>query len=147
MTPDFTVSHKKGRAQTAQGNAASQATSQATSSSSATSSTPMKMVTCWNKFKEFQQEVIPIIENIIRDEAVSNHPFTQRWASAKITANSTFRTVASNLALKDIQEYRQFLMTAPKLTDTSSLVARTRVALGFSIISNLWHMLKSRKLS
>jgi hypothetical protein len=30
MTPDFTVSHKKGRAQTAQGNAASQATSQAT---------------------------------------------------------------------------------------------------------------------
>jgi hypothetical protein len=106
MTPDFTVSHKKGRAQTAQGNAASQATSQATSSSSATSSTPMKMVTCWNKFKEFQEEVVPIIENIIRDEAVSNHPFTQRWASAKITAHSTFCTVASNLALKDIQEYR-----------------------------------------
>jgi hypothetical protein len=75
----------------------------------------MQMVSTWN-FKALQSTIVPVIEHLIDNETVSNHQFTQRWTNARITTNSTFQTVATHLAIKDILEYRHFLMTAPDIT-------------------------------
>ena len=74
------VSHKKGRV------SAHVHQPMANAQSSEASHTTMKTVTSWKNFKEFQTAIVPIIEKIITDEAVSEHPFTQRWVNAKIMA-------------------------------------------------------------
>lgn len=84
------------------------------SSIKSTPSVVMQMVTTW-QFKSFQQLIVPVIEKLIDSETHTNHPFTRRWLSTKITATSTLRTVMKELNLKTIQDYRRFLMTAPDI--------------------------------
>jgi hypothetical protein len=95
-----------------------------TSNSTATDTTNVNgqdwlMVTSW-QFKEFQKEIVPIIETIVTTNSKSTHPFIQRWLEVNkgayaITPTSTFHAVNKALQLTDIQEYRRFLRTAPQV--------------------------------
>lgn len=85
----------------------------------------MNMVKTW-KFKDFQQTIFPIIQNIAKNPGTSEHPFVQRWCNAmkgskKIMAVSTYCTVAKSFNLKDLQDYRRFLLTAPNIEDYKAL--------------------------
>jgi hypothetical protein len=79
----------------------------------------MQTASAWC-FKEFQQQLIPVIQDLIAECSNQDHPFIQRWlhvtsGSSKITRDSTFRAVADAFNLKDIQDYRRFLLTAPNV--------------------------------
>jgi hypothetical protein len=79
----------------------------------------MQTVSAW-RFKEFQQQLFPVIQDLIAECSNQDHPFVQRWihatsGSSKITRDSTFRAVADALNLKDIHDYRCFLLTAPNV--------------------------------
>jgi len=79
----------------------------------------LQTVSRW-RFKEFQQGLIPAIEDLIAECSNQDHPFIQRWlhvmtGSSRINRDSSFRSVADALNLKDIQDYRRFLLTAPNV--------------------------------
>jgi hypothetical protein len=79
----------------------------------------MQTVSAW-RFKEFQQQLFPAIQDLIAECSNQDHPFIQRWihatsGSSKINRDSTFRAVADALNLKDIHDYRCFLLTAPNV--------------------------------
>jgi hypothetical protein len=79
----------------------------------------LQTVSAW-RFKEFQQGLIPAIEDLIAECSNQDHPFIQRWlhvttGSSRINRNSSFRSVADALNLKDIQDYQRFLLTAPNV--------------------------------
>jgi len=76
------------------------------------------MVKIW-KFKDFQQIIVPIIQKIIENQDSKSHPFIQWWLNAtkgptRVTVTSTFRS-AKAFSLKDLHDYRRFLLTAPNI--------------------------------
>ncbi len=81
----------------------------------------MKMISVMTwRFKEFQQQIFPVIQSITKKPAVKEHPFTQRWVKAlknphNITYSSTLRMVskAFNFNLDDVNDYQKLLQTAP----------------------------------
>ncbi|MFN9981773.1 MAG: hypothetical protein ACK53Y_17745, partial [bacterium] len=88
-------------------------------SKSPTNDVEMQTVNVW-RFQEFQQHVMRIIHQLIDECSNKNHIFIQRWISAttgpkSINQDSSFRAVANVLNLKDIQDYRRFLSTAPNI--------------------------------
>jgi hypothetical protein len=97
------------------------ATEKKTANTNDDTETEMKMtnVTMW-KFKEFQQQIFPVIQAITNQTAVKNHPFTQKWVKAlktpyNINESSTFRMVSKAFSLDDIKDYRKFLQMAPDI--------------------------------
>jgi len=88
-------------------------------SKSPTNDVEMQTVNVW-RFQEFQQHVMRLIHQLIDESSNKNHIFIQRWISAttgpkSINQDSSFRAVANVLNLKDIQDYRRFLSTAPNI--------------------------------
>jgi hypothetical protein len=69
------------------------------------------------QFKQFQQDIFPIIEFIAHDPKHRNHPVIKEWLAAKtthnISSNSTFHTVSKGLGLKDLNHYRVFIEEIP----------------------------------
>jgi hypothetical protein len=91
-------------------------------------------------FKKFQNMIYPIIHNIIAKQTHQYLKSIQKWihvhkGAQKLDANSTFHTVMKALELKDLQDYRKFLLSIPGANCHFTMLDNQEASMDFLFIA------------
>jgi hypothetical protein len=90
-------------------------------------------------FSVFQNQIYPIIEQIVTKPELTNHPFVTKWlamttsGTIKVQATSTFRVISKALGINssDLHAYRRYLETCPTIHDHVTFMDSTNNSTGF----------------
>ena len=74
------------------------------------------------KFQDFQEKIFPIVEYLTSKPEHVNHSFSKKWMVLKrtpnvpMTATITWRNLTILLGIRDMFQYREFLVQCPEFT-------------------------------
>jgi hypothetical protein len=96
------------------------------------------------KFPEFQKKIFPVVEYLTSKREYAKHTFTKQWTALKripnnpMTADITWRNLKILLDIKDMSQYRDFLVQYPDFTKAVQLrnSKTTRSGFDFGIVPN-----------
>jgi hypothetical protein len=97
------------------------------------------------KFPEFQKKIFPVVEYLTSKREYAKHTFTKQWTALKripnnpMTADITWRNLKILLDIKDMSQYRDFLVQCPDFTKAVQLrnSKTTRSGFDFGVVPNL----------
>jgi hypothetical protein len=96
------------------------------------------------KFSQFQNKIFPVVEYLSSKLEHATHSFTKKWTALKCTPNNpmisniSWRNIKILLCIKELSQYRDFLVQCPEFTTLVKIQnsKSTRSGFDFGIIND-----------